>query len=99
MKYKLFIKRYVRKVIQKEVESREEALKFLETVPFAYVEYTYLNTYTTKEELENVKSIRPSAGTKLDYEFTDDGQILENTDSELPGADPDNSESSPECDN
>jgi hypothetical protein len=99
MLYNVYRRVGKRLILRAENVSRKQAIFVLESErPTAFARDKLLNNYT-KEELENVESVRSEPEPKLDYEFTDDGQILENTDSELPGIDTDNSESSSECDN
>ena len=99
MKYDCYRRVAKRNILRLSNVSLKEALAFFDKERFGFVEDEKLKIYNNKEELLDAKSIGSKPAIKLDYEFTDDGQILENTDSELPGIDPDNSESSSERDN
>jgi hypothetical protein len=79
--------------------SLAEALRFFDQERKPLVKDENHKIYYTKEELKNAKGFRSKPKPKLDYEFTDDGQILKNSDTKLSGVDTDNSESSSECDN
>lgn len=99
MKYDCYRRVAKRNILRLSNVPLKNALAFFDQERFGFVQDENLKIYNNKEELIDAKSIGSKPAIKLDYEFTDDGQILENTDSELPGADPDNSESSSERDN
>jgi hypothetical protein len=99
MKYDCYRRVAKKEILRESSVSITEALNFFKKERFAFVRDAEGNFFASKEELINAKSIRPEPTVRLDYEFTDDGQILENTDPELPGSDSDNAESSSECDN
>ena len=99
MKYDCYRRVAKRNILRLSNVPLKDALAFFDQERFGFVQDENLKEYYNKEDLKNVKSIGSKPAVRLDYEFTDDGQILENTDSELPGIDPDNSESSSERDN
>lgn len=99
MRYKLYRCLPKKNILRGDYATKEEAIAFLQKERFRFVEDENGKSYTQIEELKDVKSIKPKPRFKLDYEFTDDGQILEDTDPELSGTDTDNSESSSKRDN
>jgi hypothetical protein len=88
-----------RRILRNDYATLAEALLFFDQERTALVVDSENNEYYNKEDLKNAKGIGLQPGVKLDYEFTSDGQILEDSDRELSGTDTDNSESSAECDN
>lgn len=82
MKYNLYLKQYVRKVPIKSNVSYDEAVQFFST-KFAYVEDTNGKSFTTKEELENVKSVKSKSRERLYSAAASGGEISETASGEL----------------
>jgi len=97
--YKGYVRPSKRLLLVVEDLSLKNALEFLEDYPLDGVILDNSDNELTKEELENVKSIRSFPGIGEDSFFTGGESVSEDTDRELPGATEYNSESSTECDN
>ena len=92
MKYDLFTKRRVRTVVSEKGVDYEGALHHFDTVRFAYVIDSDGNHYSTKEELENAKSVKSKSGSKSDSRDTSFGKVSKDPDRKLSGSDKDKSE-------
>jgi len=99
VKYKGYVRPSKRLLLVIEDLSLKNALEFLEDYPIEGVILDYSENELTKEELENVKSIRSLPGIGDNSFFTGGKSVSEDTDRELPGAIEYNPESSTERDN
>jgi len=82
LKYNLYLKEHVRKVPIATKVSYDEAVQFFDR-KFAYVEDTNGKSFTTKEELENVKSVKFESRERLYSATASGGEVSETASGEL----------------
>ena len=81
--FDLFIKQNVRLAFWKKDVSYEEAMSFLEYIPFSVVKDRAGNSYYTQEELKNAKSIRSEDSVRSDKDTSAGRSVSKDSDRKL----------------